>query len=223
MKTLIAYRKTSRLLTVLTVLISFTFMVTWLPVVRSIFDGSSYQWGLNFYGLGFSGEGITASLLFPIAQLLFYSALFISMFWVRKRQWFYGLLIAWYFMVFGNLLSDIAINGGTMFHGDTLNVHISLTWIVLPLSLLALVLIYFVIREDRKAEEPQIPWATKNRNLMFWILGPLVIQAILFSYGEPHGITDQIAVVWSILQSFLIPLILRPYASAPEISGAITN
>jgi len=75
-----------------------------------------------------------------------------------------------------------------------------------------LMLIFLVIKADRKAEEQIIPWSTKNKTLLLIILGPLPIQAILFAIGEPHGITDQIGVIMSILQSFLIPMIVRPYA-----------
>ncbi len=93
-----------------------------------------------------------------------------------------------------------------------MNVHISLTVILVPLSILALLLVIYIILKDRKAPEVQIPWNKANRIRLFLILGPLPIQAILLASGEPHGITDKIGVVMCILQCFLIPLIIRPYA-----------
>ena len=130
---------------------------------------------------------------------------------MKNRNWFYGLLVLWFLNVFGNLLFDIVWYGDTMFHGDTLNVHVSLTAIVVPLSLLALVMIFFLVKWDRKAAEESIVWNRRNRQLMWIILGPLPIQAVLFAIGEPHGITDQVGVIISIVQSFAIPVFLRPF------------
>ncbi|MEQ9403738.1 MAG: ubiquinol cytochrome C oxidoreductase [Cyclobacteriaceae bacterium] len=213
MKTQIAYRKTSRLLTSFSILISLTFMIVWLPLVRSVFDGVSYQWGTNFYGFQIQGAGITPSFSFLVIQLAFYAALIWSMYWVKNRYLFEGLLVLWFFNVFGNLLSDIIINGDTMFHGDTLNVHISITWIIVPLSILAIIFIIFIILADRKADNQSIHWNARNTRLMWLILGPIPILGLLLASGEPHGITDQIGVIIAIAQCFLIPLIFRPYGS----------
>ena len=117
-------------------------------------------------------------------------------------------------------LVDIIVNGGAMFHGDTLNVQISISWIVVPLSILAIGLIFMVIRQDQASQEVSIPWDLKNRNLMLLILGPIPIQAVLFAIGEPHGITDQIGVVMSIVQSYLIPIFLRPRKSVAYSQAA---
>lgn len=213
MKNFIAYRKNSGLKTLLSVIVSITFLIVWLPFLRAIFDGSSYNWGTEYFGFDIYGSGVNIDFIFVIIQLLFYAVFMISFYWVKNRNWFYGFLGLWFINVFGNLISDILINGDTMFHGDTLNVHLSITWIVVPLSLLALVLIIFVIKEDLKAEEELISWSPKNRLMLFVILGPLPVQGLLFAMGEPHGITDQIGVIISILQCFLIPLIMRPRAS----------
>ncbi|MFZ1808329.1 MAG: ubiquinol cytochrome C oxidoreductase, partial [Cyclobacteriaceae bacterium] len=170
----------------------------------------SYQWGTNYFGFLIYGAGVNLDFIYVVAQLLFYSALMVSMYWVRNRTIYHTLLGVWFINFFGNLIADIVINGDTMFNGDTLNVHISITWIVLPLSFLALILIFLVIRADKNADEQLTSWTVKNRTLLIMILGPLPIQAILFAAGEPHGITDQIGVIISIIQCFLIPIILRP-------------
>lgn len=124
--------------------------------------------------------------------------------------WSIGRLVCQFF--FGNLISDIIIHGDTMFHGDTMGIHISIAWIVGPLSLVAVMLIYFVIKADIRAEEQYVPWSAKNTKLMIMILGFLPIQAVLFAIGEPQGLTDQIGVIMSITQCYLIPLFLRPYS-----------
>ncbi len=226
MKNLTAYRRPTLWKNILAFMISLTFMIVWLPFIRSIFDGASYPWGTQYFGYVFYGNGITADFVFVILQLLFYVSLMYAIYRVRERSIFYGLLILWFVNVFGNLLYDIAVNGDTMFHGETLNVHISLTWIVLPLSAIALFVIYKVIREDSRALAVNDPWTRKN-TLLFWlILGPLPIQALLLATGEPDGTTDQIGVIISILQCFLLPFIYSPYKTKSEgsfskISGAM--
>ena len=213
MKNLIAYRKSTTLKKVLSFIIAITFMIVWLPFVRCIFDGESYQWGAEYFGQMVHGKGVDGSFIFLVFQLAIYVALFYSIYWVRNRIWFYVMLAIWFINVFGNQIAEILINGGTMFHGDTLNVHISVTWIIIPLSIIALLLVIIVIREDINAKEVEIPWNAKNRFYAWVILGPLPLQALLLSMGEPHATTDEIGVVISIVQCFLIALIYRPYPS----------
>lgn len=212
MKTLTAYRQPNVWTNVLTFFLSLTFMIVWLPFVRSLFDGVSYQWGTEYFGFLIYGAGVTPSFVFLILQLALYVALFVGLYHMRNRKLYAALLGIWWINVFGNLIFDIIVNGDTMFHGDTMNVHISLTAIILPISALALFLVIQVIRSDFRSEEFSFPWTSKNNLMMYLILGPLPIQAMLLASGEPHGITDQIGVIISILQCFLIPFIFRPYA-----------
>jgi hypothetical protein len=212
MDTFIAYRKPGKLANLLTPLLSFTFLIVWLPFLRSIFDGRSYEWGLTYFGHQIYGAGITPSFAFLVIQLVFYAALMIAMYRVRNRLLYHILLILWFVNIFVNILFDIAINGDTIFQGDTLGIKISLTWVIIPLSVLALMLIFLEIRADRQAPLQRIPWANKNRNWFWIVAGLLPLQAILLASGEPHGLTDQIGVLITIMQCFLIPLILKPYS-----------
>lgn len=218
MESFVAYRNSSRLSTWLTLIVSLTFLMVWLPLLRSLFDGRSYQWGMSYFGFQLQGTGITPSYLFLVIQLVFYVALFVSMYRVQNRKVYYALLLLWFVHVFGNLLADIAINGDTTFEGDTLGVSISLFWMVLPLSALTLLLVFLAIRADRRAIPQSIPWNAKNWRLCGVILGALPLQAILLALGEPHGVTDQIGVILTIVQCFLLPLMVRPYGVTRSIA-----
>lgn len=211
MESLVAHRNSSRLSTWLSLIISLTFLMVWLPLLRSVFDGNSYQWGMGYFGLQLHGTGLSPSYLFLVIQLVFYVALFFSMYRVQNRKVYYGLLLLWFVHVFGNLLADIAINGDTTFEGDTFGISISLFWIILPLSALALLLVLLAIRADRRAIPQSIPWNAKNQKMLWLILGVLPIQAILLASGKPDGVMDQIGVILTIVQCFLLPLIVRPY------------
>jgi len=132
---MIAYRTNQTLKSVLLYIIALTFMLVWLPLLRSLFDGISYEWGMTYFGIIFRGAGISIDYLFLIAQMVFYAILFYSSYWSRQRWIFYVALVIWFLHNFGNLLMEIILEGDTMFHGETLNVHVSLTAIVIPLSI----------------------------------------------------------------------------------------
>ena len=211
MSTLLAQRKNNAVANGLLFLIAFTFLTTWLPFLRALFDGESYVWGTTYFGATFGGSGLSPAYLVLVVQVAFFALLFASIYWLRNRALVPVLLGVWWIHIFGNLLFDIIRNGDTMFHGDTLNVHISLTAIILPLSVLALALIVIVIRGDRSDANTALSWSGRNRIMALLIFGPLPLQAVLFATGNPHGTGDQVAVLISILQCMLIPLVVRPY------------
>jgi hypothetical protein len=37
-----------------------TFLATWLPLVRSVMDGQSYEWGTTVFSWHFGGHGLSA-------------------------------------------------------------------------------------------------------------------------------------------------------------------
>lgn len=213
MKAPVAVRPRNTIFNWLSILIGFTFLTTWLPFLRALFDGRSYQWGMHYFGVPFSGKGLTLDYLILPVFLIGYFGVFLSFNWLKNRMLCYALWFLWWFHSFGNLLYDIIKNGDSEFHGDTLNIHVSLSTIVLPLSIIAMGTLLFLIKKDRRLPEVQIPWNRGNTLKALAILGPIPLQAILFAIGEPHGITDRIGVVMAIAQCFLIPLIFRPSKS----------
>ena len=188
----------------------FTFMLVWLPLLRCLMDGTSYRWGQMYFNWPLASEGLQVDYLFLVISLALYAALFYTSYWYKRRVVFYLLLIWWWVHVFGNLIYQIQIQGDTMFHGDTLDVHVSLKSIVYPLALLGAILVLAVIHKDQKLPTVQISWDKTNKVRAVVILAPLVLQVFLFSLGPPHGTSDQIGVVIAIMQSFLIPTIFWP-------------
>lgn len=209
MKNLPAFRTPNIWTNVLSLFISLTFMIVWLPFIRSLFDGTSYAWGTNYFGLTINGAGVTPSFIFLILQMSLYAAVIFGLYRMKNRKLYGGLLGIWWLNVFGNLLFDILKNGDTMFHGDTMNVHVSISTIVIPLAILALLLIIMVLRTEGK--ETFIPWTKKNRTLLYLFLGMLPILFILLATGTTSGTSDQIGVILAITQCFYIPFIFRPY------------
>ncbi len=210
MKTLNAVRPNNALFNSLMIFSGLTFMLVWLPLLRCLLDGKTYSWGQTYFGMNFTSTGIESGYFILIPFLLLYLLFFYSFYWIKNRTIFY-VMLAWFWIHnFGNLLFDIIKNGDTEFHGDTLNVHISISMIVIPLSIIAFIWIIAVIIKDKNLPEVNIPWSKSNTKKALIILAPLPIQAILFATGEADGLTDEISVIITIIQSFLIAIIFFP-------------
>ncbi|MEM7373851.1 MAG: ubiquinol cytochrome C oxidoreductase [Bacteroidota bacterium] len=211
MKTPIAIRSPHPAHSLLLHVMAFTFLLVWLPFLRSAFDGPSYQWGTSYFGIFFSGKGITPAYLFLVIQLVFYSMVFISIYWIRNRALMYVLTGLWFVHVFGNMMVSIARNPDAAFRGDTLGVNVPLLYIVIPLVLLAGALVYWMIQVDSKGPEVSIAWNKKNRLMALLVFGPLPLQWLLLHFGSPPSTLDKIGVLITIIQCLSIPFVLKPY------------
>ncbi len=210
MKIPIAVRSNNVLFNGLMVLSGFTFMLVLLPLLRCLFDGETYSWGMQIYGMSFYSKGIQADYFILIPLLAFYLFYYFSFYWLKNRKLFYTTLIIWWLLNFGNLLYDIIKNGDTMFHGDTLDVHVSLTKIIVPFAMLTLLWIIWIILKDKKLQTVSISWARKNNSMALILICLLPIQALLLAFGEPHALTDEIGVILIIIQAFATAFVFIP-------------
>lgn len=210
MKNVIAYRNSNAWNKSLLFLVAFTFMLVWLPFIRSLMDGSSYTWSMDYFGMRFFGEGLSPDFVFLTVQVLFYFSLMYSFFWIRNRMIFFILLGAWYLHVFGNLIYYLLTEEDVMFHGDTLGVHINLAWFIIPFSIIVLYLIYQVVNRDLSSSDGKISWGLRNKRALLVLSGLIPLQIILLASGEPHGTSDQIGVLLSIAQCLALPVIFFP-------------
>lgn len=46
-----------------------SFISTWLPFIRSIFDGESYMWGKGFLNFKFTGNGLNGDFFYLIIDV----------------------------------------------------------------------------------------------------------------------------------------------------------
>ena len=115
-------------------------MVFWLPLVRGLFDGLSYEWG----GFGFSGRGTIG---------------------------------CWHlYLAFTTASAAISDPASLRFQGETLGVDVS-----------------FAVAAP----------------VFMGVAAALVMQLVLLRVGEPHGTTDQIGVLVTIAQWFLLGIAVR--------------
>ncbi|MDX1577117.1 MAG: hypothetical protein R3266_01480 [Gemmatimonadota bacterium] len=208
--------KPDRILKAIVFWITYLFVFSWLPLVRVLMDGESYQWGTSHFGVVFSSAGFG-----PDAWLVvFKSALLGLLLFGALRganRWFRGLLAVWSVAIAADVIhSAITDPGGFEFHGDTLGIHLNLGLPVVAVVLFfAGLALYWVVREARR--NPPVrrpPWTAFNRTLfLFWGL-LLPVQFVLRRFGEPHGTTDAIGVLLTIAQCPLLAAAFWPWRRA---------
>ncbi len=194
----------------LLILTSFTFATSWLPFIRGIADGESYQWGSSLFGNALYGKGISGDFYYVVLNVIIGLMLMYSFYWIKNRIAFYLLLILWYGSMIANSFYEVFAGDGYMFHGDTLNVHLDLSFIIIPLMIVMGALVGHVILEDRKYSFV-VKGTKKNKFWAILLLFPIPVQAVLFSMGEPHGITDRIGVIIALLQVALAWTAFKAY------------
>ncbi len=204
--------KPDRLLRWLLIWTGFTLLAVWLPLVRGLMDGASYQWAFA-PGVGGRGVGGTYWLLVILAG---YGLLMLSLGWRGARPPFHWLLLLWHLSLAGLVVyASWTAREPMRFRGDTLGIDISIAWMG-PVFFggFALLAVYWVVR-DRRAAPPRVApeWQRTNRVLLLLAALLLPVQFILFRFGEPHGTTDQVGVVLTIGQWLLVNCALVPHSS----------
>lgn len=186
-------------LNLLLILTSLTFATSWLPFIRGIADGESYHWGTSLFGNVFYGKGTGGDFYYVAINVFLCLLLMYFFYWIKNRKVFYSLLVLWYGSMIGNSFFEVFAGDGYMFHGDTLNVHLDLSFIIIPFMIVMGALVVKVILED--LNHSFVAKGTKKNK--FWailLLAPIPVQIVLFYMGEPHGITDKIGVIIALLQ-----------------------
>jgi hypothetical protein len=216
-------QQSDRLLKLILVLTAFTMIIVWLPLVRGLMDGETYQWGHSLFGIDFGGKGVGGDYWFVVVQGVFSAAL-IYLGWRGASQPFHWLLLARNVLfAVSAFYSAISFPEQYRFRGDTLGVDVSLAWVA-PLfwSVLLLLSIIWVVR-DLKRIEPRIvpPWNRTNTILLAITLSFVPLQFVLLRFGEPHGTTDKIGVILTMLQWVLLNVSFGKWRSK-ELVGVQT-
>lgn len=197
-----------RTLKVLLILASLTTLFFWLPVIRGAFDGSTYIWGL----FGFSGNGLKGDYWFVLLGAIF--GLTIQVLgWRGARMPVHFLLTGWFlFLAAGAIYLAVQFPQSFRFQGDTLGIDFSMAWFApLLFGTAVIASIWWLWTDMRKKPENKIlTWGRKNTIGVICLLALLPVQFLLLRSGTPHGISDQIGVILTILQWLLIGLAIRP-------------
>ena len=185
-----------------------TTLIFWLPAVRGLFDGASYEWG----AFGLRGRGIAGDYWFVATGSLAAIALqYLA--WRGPRAVFYVLLGGWHsYLAVATASAAIADPASLRFTGDTLGVDVSLAVVAPVLMGIAAALVLLWIVRDARSGIPRpalTAWSPRNTRWVLALAALLPMQLVLLRVGEPHGTTDQIGVLVTIAQWFALSIALR--------------
>lgn len=205
----------SRLLKVLLIWSAVTFIIFWLPTVRGVLDGPTYQWVGLF---GFRGAGTAGDYWFPVLASTL-AITFLALGWRGARPPFALLLLGWHgLLAVGATWLALSRPEDFRFRGDTLGVDVSLAWVgPLLFGGFFLLALTWVLRERRRTEGATVPgWNARNWRLAGCVAALLPIQFVLLRFGAPHGTTDQVGVLLTFAQWALISASLYPWREPAE-------
>jgi len=216
--------KPDRLLKAILIWTVLTLIIVWLPLVRGLMDGASYQWGNSAWGFQFGGRGLGGDYWFLLLQAAF-GLILLYLGWRGARQPFHWLLLLWHIQ----LALQSIYNSGTSpedyrFKGDTLGVDISLAWVgPLLFGGFALLSIWWVVRDIRSGQQRTAPqWTLTNRVLLLIAVSLLPIQFVLLRFGPQHGPADQAGVILTMLQWVIINLGLFPWSRTTNYAEGVS-
>ncbi|HTG93726.1 MAG TPA: hypothetical protein VL866_14135 [Pyrinomonadaceae bacterium] len=205
--------KPDKLLKAILIWTVLTFVIVWLPLVRGLMDGDSYQWGYSFWGWQASSHGIRGDYWLVVLQAIL-GVVLLYRGWRGAKQPFHWLLLLWHF----SLATQAIYNSETSpedyrLRGDTLGVDVSLAWVgPVVFGGFALLSLLWVIRDMKKSRERLAPeWTSVNRIVLLIAAGLLPFQFVLLRYGVQHGLRDQVGVILTMLQWVLLNLGLYPW------------
>jgi hypothetical protein len=203
-----------RLLRAILIWTAVTLIIVWLPFVRGLMDGDSYQWGNSFFGMQLGGRGVHGDYWLLVIEAAF-GIFLLYLGWRGARPPFHWLLLFWQIL----MAAQACYNSFTSpedyrFKGDTLGVDVSLAWVGPVLfGGFALLSILWVLRDLRRQHQKVAPqWSRANSVILLIVLGLLPIQFVLLRFGEQHATKDQIGVILTMMQWVLISCALFPWS-----------
>jgi hypothetical protein len=184
------------------ILTSFTMTVVWLPLIRGLMDGDTYQWASTFLGYDFGGTGVRGQYWIVVLEAVVAIAI-VYLGWRSPRPPFHWLLLLWNVSgAINAFYNSIKFPDDYRFQGDTLGINVSLAWVA-PLfwSVLTILSILWVVRQRRRSDsEHQVSWSRTNTVLTIIALGLLPIQFVLLRLGPHLSRMDQVGVILTLAQ-----------------------
>lgn len=197
--------------------ITLLFLVAWLPFVRSLMDGDSYQWGARLLGRQFGGTGLSGDYWFAAGK----AAIGVSLLWFGWRKpngkGRYAIL-GWLALMFvDTLYSVVTAPDSFRLRGDTLGVDVSLVWIAPMLDGF-----FLLLAAGWAARSPVLatpPMGAANRLLVGMALLMLPFQYFLLSSAEGQEVNDVLGVVLTIIGWGLLSAGFAPWGGAGAAAG----
>ena len=187
---------------------TFLFLFAWLPLVRSLMDGSSYEWATLHFGHALGGAGTGGDFPFLAAKAAL-GLILIWLGWRRPNGVARLLLLLFAGLVFADALhSRVTAAEDLRFEGDTLGVSF-------PIGLAALFAqgLYLLLAAAWTAAPrlPEVRMERRNSKLLSLAVALLPLQYLLLSTGRGQEVADVAGVLLTIAGWLLLSLGLAPW------------
>ena len=190
-----------RLYTVLWIWIAFKTLLPWLVFFRLTFEGDTYRWATQYFGWTFYSSGFARTDFLLIYGLL---ASGLVILW-SLRTYRFALAGPLVFLFLGIMAADATyqfVRGvPIVFQGDTLgiNLDVSLPFYSLQFLMFGIATLWWYgVRQRVPARPARL---TGHRRVIVWVcLLYIPLQIGLLVAGEPHGTSDVIGVIGTLVQ-----------------------
>jgi hypothetical protein len=187
-----------------------TLLSSWLPLIRGLMEGSSYEWGSGYFGHAYGGRGFTPASWILVAELA-YGLVLLYLGWRGARAPFAPLLLAWHALLAVNAtFNAVRSPEDYRFQGDSLGIDLNLAWVG-PLFFGGFFLLglRWAWKDRGAAPAPAPAWTRANTAWAVGLALLLPVQLLLLRSGSQHGLGDQIGVCLTIAQWLLVPMALK--------------
>lgn len=197
-------------------------LFAWLPLLRSVFDGESYSWGLSFMGFPLSGSGLGGDFWY----LPLKTGFVVLTLYALVRCWRpvgAALATLWTALVFAdNVRAYLEDPNGLVLRGDTLGININLS-LFAPILAGVVLLVCILLWRQSVLHGSRRPGALQPRNIkrLTFLASLLPLQFGLLRFGEPHGLSDQAGVILTILQWLALAWALGMRADEDPAKGKL--
>jgi hypothetical protein len=203
--------------TLLYILLTWTVLqhiLSYLPLMRVLMDGSSYSWGEPWFGTMFQSSGLEGDWWLLVIRLVIGVAIIVLGTRYAARGLFLPLLLLWQGVAFANMaFIGLTADGPNYFTGDTLGVKFDIN-VIFPVMFglhFALTLLWAWGERSSQIDRQMPRWTLANTVLFVLWLATLPVAYYLLSTGEPHGTTDQYGVLVTIGGWLIFFLAMLPF------------
>lgn len=202
---------------VLIAMLTLSAVIFYLPTVRTLLEGETYEWGFTLFGRNHAGAGLSGDLpvllcLFALAVIAFIAA------WRGPRRLAGLLMTVWFGLHAANAVAQLQMGERFLFRGDTLNAAADLTWLFVGLPAVAMLgaLALAIAPGDRRERSV---WTRANTVFTGLFVLILSAAAALLIYGTPHAQTDEWGVMLALANLLVANLALASWERRAAESG----
>lgn len=184
-------------------------VLNWLPLVRGLLDGPSYQWGLQMFGRSYSGAGLQGDY----GLLVGWAAVGVGLLflgWRRPGPLFKGAALLWTGALGADWAWLVWSGQEVAFEGATLGVALSVERIATALYGLLFLLAAVWALLGRPGPAPR--WTSLNTALLATAVLMLPVQYLLLRTGQGQEAREVIGVLMTMGQWLLVSLSLAPWS-----------